>query len=199
MGTVYAAYDPTLDRKVAVKLVRDPGASPDHEWAPIVAEARAMAKVVHPNVVTIFDVGEPDGEDGMYIAMEFVDGHTLRRRLEHEDWRRVLEVYTAAGRGLAAVHEAGLVHRDFKPDNAMIDGKGRVLIMDFGLARIGPALDPTSSGSDSNDAFATSPRRHASLHGPRTVRGRRRHSAQRSVLVLRRALRGAVATASLRR
>ncbi|MCH9683287.1 MAG: serine/threonine-protein kinase, partial [Deltaproteobacteria bacterium] len=139
MGVVYAAYDPQLDRRVALKLLRTgTGAGSDQQR--LVVEARAMAKVSHPNVVTVFEVGEHDGEQGaaVFVAMEFVRGKTLREwtAARPRSWARVIEVYRAAGRGLSAVHEAGLVHRDFKPDNVMIDdgGDDRVRVMDFGLA-----------------------------------------------------------------
>lgn len=134
MGEVYAAYDRRLDRKVALKLLR-PDRSGDREAARLLREAQALARLAHPNVVAVHDVGVFD--DGVFVAMEFVEGPTLRSWLEEapRPWRRVLEVFAAAGRGLAAVHEAGLVHRDVKPDNVMLRPDGRVLLMDFGLAR----------------------------------------------------------------
>ncbi len=147
MGMVYAAYDPQLDRRVALKLVRTAGdAATDRDH--VLAEARAMAKVSHPNVVTVFEVGLHAGDDGVFVAMEFVQGQTLRKwvRATEPDWRRVLDVYRAAAAGLMAVHDAGLLHRDFKPDNVMIDRDGRVRVMDFGLAHElahSPGAQPT--------------------------------------------------------
>jgi tetratricopeptide (TPR) repeat protein len=148
MGVVHAAYDPELDRQVALKLLH-PGEPGRREAARarrrIVREAQAMAKVVHANVVTIHDVGTH--EDQVYIAMEHVDGHTLRAELERQPpWPRVLELLLAAGRGLAAAHAKGLVHRDFKPDNVMLAEDGRVLVMDFGLA-LATGGDASSSSS----------------------------------------------------
>jgi tetratricopeptide (TPR) repeat protein/predicted Ser/Thr protein kinase len=135
MGVVYSAYDDRLDRKIAVKhlhLTHDAG--PQAE-ARLLREAQALARVSHPNVVQVYEVGEHRRE--VYIAMEFVAGQTLRAwaRGVVRPWREVLGVYMQAGRGLAAAHAAGLVHRDFKPDNVMIGDDGRVRVMDFGLAR----------------------------------------------------------------
>jgi tetratricopeptide (TPR) repeat protein/predicted Ser/Thr protein kinase len=145
MGIVFAAYDPELDRKVAIKLLKtradDGGAR-----ARLQREAQALAKLNHGNVVAVHDVGVHRGR--VFVAMEFVEGHTLREWMksgaEPRPWREVVEVLEEAGRGLAAAHAAGLVHRDFKPDNVMIGADGRVRVMDFGLARAG---DDDSSSS----------------------------------------------------
>ena len=135
MGVVLAAYDPELDRKVAIKLVRPGGvADPDGLRARMVREAQAMARLQHPNVLAVHDVGTV-GSD-VFVAMELVDGTTLGAWLATPRSRReILRVFDQAGRGLAAAHAAGLVHRDFKPDNVMIGKDGRVRVMDFGLAR----------------------------------------------------------------
>jgi eukaryotic-like serine/threonine-protein kinase len=135
MGVVLAAYDPELDRKVAIKLVRPGGvADPEGLRARMVREAQAMARLQHPNVLAVHDVGTV-GSD-VFVAMELVDGTTLGAWLATPRSRReVLRVFDQAGRGLAAAHAAGLVHRDFKPDNVMIGKDGRVRVMDFGLAR----------------------------------------------------------------
>lgn len=141
MGVVYAAEDPELDRKVALKLlhteVREPAGSGSTTAARtrLLREAQALAKLAHPNVVAVHDVGEHDGR--VWLAMEYVDGVTLSAWLKEErrGWREVLAVMSAAGRGLAAAHEAGLLHRDFKPDNVMVARDGRVRVMDLGLAK----------------------------------------------------------------
>ncbi|MBX7078254.1 MAG: tetratricopeptide repeat protein [Nannocystaceae bacterium] len=150
MGVVFAAYDPELDRKVAIKLLRGaPGGSGPKELADqrarLLREAQAMARLSHANVITVHDVGTIDGQ--VFVAMEFIDGSTLSAwlRERRHGWREVMTVLLAAGRGLAAAHAAGLVHRDFKPDNVLLGKDGRVLVTDFGLAR--PAAGKT-------DAFA---------------------------------------------
>ncbi len=134
MGTVYAAYDPRLERKVAVKLLR--GASDDpRQRARLVREAKTLARLSHPNVVTVHDVWDVEGE--LYIAMEFVQGQDLAQwQRQQRTWQQVRDVYLQAGEGLAAVHDAGLVYRDFKPANVMRrDEDGVVKLLDFGLAR----------------------------------------------------------------
>jgi tetratricopeptide (TPR) repeat protein len=134
MGEVYAAYDPELDRKVAVKVLRAKLSDTERGAAYLLREAQATAKLQHPNVVVIYDVGTVD--ENVFIAMELVDGETVKTWLKaRPSWREVLAVFVAAGRGLAAAHAANLVHRDFKPDNVMITRDGQVRVMDFGLAR----------------------------------------------------------------
>ncbi len=136
MGVVYSAYDPELDRRVALKVLHEAGGDGSSAAAGrLRREAQALAKLSHPAVVGVHDVGATDGR--IFIAMEFVEGITLSR------WRaeaprgihEVLAVMREAGRGLAAAHAAGLMHRDFKPENVMIDRTGRVRVLDFGLAR----------------------------------------------------------------
>ena len=138
MGEVYAAYDPELDRKVAVKLLRvKPGAgvSLAEGRQRTLREAQAIARLSHPNVVVVYDVGT--FEEKVFIAMEFLDGNTAGywAQSQRRTWQELLKVYVAAGRGLAAAHEKGLVHRDFKPENVMVGRDGQVRVMDFGLAR----------------------------------------------------------------
>ncbi len=138
MGEVYAAYDPELDRKVAVKLLRvkpGNGVSLVEGRQRTLREAQAIARLSHPNVVVVYDVGT--FADQVFIAMEFVEGNTVTYWLQAQPRSRqeVLRVFRAAGRGLAAAHEKGLVHRDFKPDNVMVGRDGEVRVMDFGLAR----------------------------------------------------------------
>ncbi|MEM7154456.1 MAG: serine/threonine-protein kinase [Myxococcota bacterium] len=148
MGVVYSAYDPELDRKVAVKLVHARRSSKSRRARErMIREARAMAKIADTNVITVFDVGEHG--DAIYIAMELIDGETLGRRfsgrpLAERKWREVLELFLAAGDGLAAAHTRGLIHRDFKPDNVMVGTGGRVVVMDFGLAVLDGATRNTS-------------------------------------------------------
>jgi len=133
MGVVYAAYDPELDRKIALKLVRPnrPGAGEGQ----LLREAQAIARLSHPNVVAVYDVGTHLHQ--VFLAMELVEGRSLGRWLAEtpRSVREILDVFIAAGRGLAAAHAAGVVHRDFKPDNVLIGHDGRVRVADFGVAR----------------------------------------------------------------
>ena len=139
MGAVFVAFDPQLARRVAIKVVRPDVNTPDTR-ARLLGEAQAMARLTHPNVVAVFDVG-PFGDD-VFLAMEYIEGSTLRRWLkEPRRWQETLATLVAAGRGLAAAHAAGLVHRDFKPDNVVIGSDGRVVVVDFGIARAEDAAD----------------------------------------------------------
>lgn len=156
MGVVYAVYDEQLDRRVALKVIRG-DASPLLR-SRLQREARAMAKLSHPNVVSVFEVGEHLGE--LYIAMEYVRGCTLREwaRTKERAAPEVLDKYLQAGRGLAAAHGVGLVHRDFKADNAIVDDEGRVRVFDFGLVQERAAdASPGEAPADGNavDALTT--------------------------------------------
>ncbi|MFT3711209.1 MAG: serine/threonine-protein kinase [Archangium sp.] len=149
MGRVYSAYDPVLDRKVALKLIRA-GATDAAALARQLQEAKALARVTHPNLVAVHDAGEFEGS--VFIAMEFVDGVTLRtwRAATQRTTEQILDVYRQAGRGLAAAHQAELVHRDFKPENVLVGSDGRVRVSDFGLARFAanePVRDATALSS----------------------------------------------------
>ena len=148
MGEVYEAFDPLLGRKVALKLLHGSNGASDEMRARLLGEAKALARLVHPNVVAVHDVGLAAGR--VFLAMDFIEGQTLAEwltggRLDAGDvkpahsprgWREILDVYLRAGRGLAAAHEAGLVHRDFKPANVMVGDDRRVCVTDFGLARV---------------------------------------------------------------
>ena len=134
MGVVYAAHDPDLHRDVAVKVLRPEfsRSSPDAAKR-IIREAQAMARVSHPNVVAVYDVGTVDGQ--VFIAMERISGASLRVWLaEPRTPAEILDVFIGAGRGLIAAHDAGMVHRDFKPDNVLVGSDGRPRVTDFGLA-----------------------------------------------------------------
>jgi len=138
MGVVYRARDAELGRDVAVKLVTTSGASSDTLATRLMREAQALAQLSHPNVVAVYDVGRVDG--GVFLAMELVHGETGDAWIKKKpSWREVLAVFRDAGRGLAAAHQVGLVHRDFKPANLMIGADGRVRVLDFGLARTAQA------------------------------------------------------------
>ncbi|MEM7153034.1 MAG: serine/threonine-protein kinase [Myxococcota bacterium] len=147
MGTVLRGFDPQLDRRVALKLLHHEVDTAD--TSRLRREAQAMAKLSHPNVVQVYEVGHVEGRT--YVAMELVNGRTLEQVVRTEPpvpWPRALDLYLQAGRGLAAAHEVGLVHRDFKPSNAMVDEHGRVRVLDFGVVRAvdddGSDVDPSS-------------------------------------------------------
>ncbi|HEX7840813.1 MAG TPA: serine/threonine-protein kinase, partial [Kofleriaceae bacterium] len=150
MGVVYRAHDPELDRSVAIKLVRGNSASPSSGLR-LLREAQAMARLRHPNVLPIFDVGPADS--AVFVAMPLLEGGTLRSWMDDRSrsFDAILDRFVAAGRGLAAAHAAGLVHRDFKPDNVLLGAGGEVHVADFGLARLvdddlTPNPGPASSG-----------------------------------------------------
>jgi tetratricopeptide (TPR) repeat protein/tRNA A-37 threonylcarbamoyl transferase component Bud32 len=147
MAVVYAAYDQELDRKLAIKFLRAEVRQPLDD-ARLLREAQVMARLSHPNVVQLHDVGLYG--DRVFLVMELVEGKTLRHWLAQGPHPRgkVLDVLVAAGRGLAAAHRAGVVHRDFKPENVLVGDDGRVRVMDFGLAR---ARDPRLSGEQSTE------------------------------------------------
>ena len=153
MGTVYRAYDPRLEREVAIKLVRADRTTSPAAASRMLREARALARLAHPNIVAVYDA-DTDG-DQVFIAMELVDGVTLREWSRDRSRTRqdLVGALAAAGRGLAAAHAAGLVHRDFKPANAMVGADDRVRVLDFGLASVGfsehdgTVDDHTRSGS----------------------------------------------------
>ncbi|HEY0133233.1 MAG TPA: serine/threonine-protein kinase, partial [Nannocystis sp.] len=137
MGVVYTAWDELLDRRVALKLLRT-GHDGDAQ-ARILHEAKGLARLSHPNVVQIYEVSASGGR--LFIAMEYIAGNTLRawtdeQRRAGADPRVLLDMYIQAGRGLAAAHAQGLVHRDFKPDNVLVGEDGRARVVDFGLVTI---------------------------------------------------------------
>ena len=149
MGVVYAAQDLVLGRKVALKLIHADHAEglASEEWrARLLREARAIARLSHPNVITVHEIGLHG--DQPFVAMELVEGSTLRSWLaaSRRSWRDIVSVFVAAGRGLLAAHQAGLVHRDFKPDNVLIGHDGRIRVTDFGLAC--PLPDTDRHGAD---------------------------------------------------
>jgi hypothetical protein len=144
MGVVYAAHDRELDRQVALKVMR--GVSDDDEDRKrMLREGQAMARITHPNVITVFEVGTHH-DSTVFLAQELLDGGPLSKWLQDKHTQdEILEKFVAAGRGLAAAHAAGLVHRDFKPDNVLLGKDGRVRVADFGLARsLGAGTDPAA-------------------------------------------------------
>lgn len=134
-GVVFEAHDAQLERRVALKLLHSSRAGDSHRRERLLRESRVMARLRHPNVVTVYDVGV--SEDATYIAMELIEGASARAWSSRalRSWREVLDVYLQAARGLLAAHDKGVIHRDFKPDNLLIDDAGRAYVTDFGLAR----------------------------------------------------------------
>jgi tRNA A-37 threonylcarbamoyl transferase component Bud32/tetratricopeptide (TPR) repeat protein len=154
MSVVYAATDRVLDRKVAFKVLRDP--EPE-QAARLQREAQAMAKLAHPNVVPVHDVGVAAGR--MFLTAELVSGCTLAAWLAKapRTWREIVDVFVQAGRGLAAAHAADIAHRDFKPSNVLVGDDGRVRVADFGLARRAPSAAATTDLARSSAGLVGTP------------------------------------------
>lgn len=150
MGVVYEAHDPSLDRRVAIKILRRQGAADE---AALVREGRTLARLSHPNIVSVYEVGVADGHASVFVAMEFIAGGTLRRALGERtparsgDVHDIIASFLAIGEALAAAHRDGVVHGDFKPDNVLVDRDGRPKVVDFGLARV--RVDDTRSDATS--------------------------------------------------
>ncbi len=174
MGTVFRAYDPDLDRSVALKVIRSEALTRDPKAQERMAkEARILAKLSHPNVVSVHEVGVTDGQ--LFVAMEMVDGGDLAQWLAQHPgspdspdaanrFERTLDYLLQAGRGLAAAHDAGVVHRDFKPANVLLGSDGRVRVADFGLARTEAVAEHLAS-QDSQGVLATMESEEASRTG----------------------------------
>src|SRR6185503_8658151 len=136
MGEVYLAQDTKLDRKVALKILPAELAAKRERMDRFIREAKSAAALNHPNIATIHEIGESEGVN--FIAMEFIDGVTLREKIhgERTELRKLLRYLQHAAEGLAKAHAAGIVHRDLKPDNVMITRDGHAKILDFGLAKL---------------------------------------------------------------
>ena len=135
MGVVYAALDDELDRRIAIKILRGDIAETNSGRQRLIREAQAMAKLSHPNVAHVYEVGHHRGR--VFVAMEHIAGSTLRQWVKDADRTvtEILAMHLQAGEGLAAAHEAGIIHRDYKPDNVLVGPDGRPRVLDFGLAR----------------------------------------------------------------
>jgi len=152
MGNVYLAHDPRLNRQVAVKLLSHYGEGEEERSLRFRKEALAASALNHPNILTIHEIGEFEGQS--YIATEFIDGLTLRARLSRGELPLplALDIATQLGSALSAAHEAGIVHRDIKPENVMIRGDGLVKALDFGIAK-----HTTEDGRQAPDQLKTKP------------------------------------------
>jgi tetratricopeptide (TPR) repeat protein len=159
MGSVLLAHDPELDRKVALKLLQPEVASSLdalEAQARLLREAQATARLQHANVVAIHDVGKH--EDQVFLALDYIEGTTLREWLKAKRTpREIVDAFVQAGRGLAAAHRAGLVHRDFKPENVLVSKDGRVLVTDFGLARLADESEPAGEDKRASASLLTTP------------------------------------------
>ncbi|RKH20767.1 protein kinase [Corallococcus praedator] len=180
MGVVYAADDLELGRRVALKMLRPEGRQREELRQRLLREAQALARLSHPNVVTLYDVGTHG--DGVFLAMELVEGTTLAEWMKQpRPWKDVLRVFLEAGKGLAAAHAAGLVHRDFKPANTLLGKHGRVFVTDFGIA--GPLHQEEGAPLQEHDKAPVASMRHLTRTGqllgtpaymaPELIRGQR--------------------------
>ena len=166
MGEVYRARDPRLQRDVALKMLSEEFAADRHRLKRFEQEARAASMLSHPNIVTVFEIGE--AEAGVYIAMELIEGQTLRHLLRPGGLpvRKLLDLAPQIAEGLACAHEAGIVHRDLKPDNVMVSPDGVAKILDFGLAKL--TRSPLERGAAPDEGTLPLPTQPGALVG--TVR-----------------------------
>jgi TolB-like protein/Tfp pilus assembly protein PilF/predicted Ser/Thr protein kinase len=157
MGVVYKAEDTKLKRMVALKFLPQYLTGDANEKERFYHEARAASALSHPNITTIYEMGEYEGQ--LFIAMEYVEGRTLKELAEKEppSLKKALEIAIQVGEGLAAAHEKGIVHRDIKSENVMVTPKGQAKIMDFGLAKAKGATKLTKIGSTLGTAAYMSP------------------------------------------
>ena len=157
MGEVWRAHDPRLSRDVALKVLPDSVAQDVTFLARFQAEARAASALNHPNIVTVYDVGQHDGH--AYISMELLEGKSLRAVLDAgaPPLRRTLQIASQIADGLAAAHAKGIVHRDLKPENVIVTKDGVAKVLDFGLAKTSPLAASADDETVSAAAPATTP------------------------------------------
>jgi serine/threonine-protein kinase len=171
MGVIYEATDTVLGRPVALKFILKGEATTREEFSQFLLEARAIAKLLHPNIVTIYDIGMMKSKH--YIAMELVNGGSLANRLQERGRFTLVEAlrfFVEIARGLQAAHEQGIVHRDVKPGNILLSDKDTVRLVDFGLA----TLQGKTGATNSSDPTLDNKFRHAGTPGfmaPEQIRG----------------------------
>src|SRR6266403_1897679 len=151
MGEVYLAQDTRLDRKVAIKFLHEEFSKDTDKLNRFVQEAKAASALNHPNILTVYEIGEVDGKN--YIATELIDGQTLREHLSHKEslqLKTILKIGVQVSEALSAAHQAGIIHRDIKPENIMLRKDGYAKVLDFGLAKLSEprALATGSAGSE---------------------------------------------------
>src|SRR5262245_7391470 len=154
MGEVYLAQDTKLDRKVAIKFLNEELGKDEDKLNRFVREAKAASALNHPNILTVYEIGEVDGRN--YITTELIDGHTLRQHLAQKEplpLNTILKIGVQVAEALSAAHQAGIIHRDIKPENIMIRRDGYSKVLDFGLAKLSePGAVATGSSTGSEDA-----------------------------------------------
>ncbi len=137
MGEVYSAQDTRLDRKVAIKFLHEEFSKDADKLTRFVQEAKAASALNHPNILTVYEIGEVDGKN--YISTELIDGKTLREHLSHKEplqLNQILKIGVQVSEALSAAHQAGIIHRDIKPENIMLRKDGYAKVLDFGLAKL---------------------------------------------------------------
>ena len=157
MGEVYHARDPRLDRDVAIKILPAHLGTNSNALKRFQREAKALAALSHPNILTVYDIGEQD--EITFVVMELLKGQTMREELAHSTltWKKSLEISKQIAEGLSAAHERGIIHRDLKPENIFITVDGRVKILDFGLAQLNPMLPRADASEAVTNSFQTEP------------------------------------------
>jgi serine/threonine protein kinase len=137
MGEVYLAQDTKLDRKVAIKFLHEEFSKDTDKLGRFIKEAKAASALNHPNILTVYEIGEVDGKN--YIATELIDGETLRQHLSRKELlilNTILKIGVQVAEALSAAHHAGIIHRDIKPENIMLRRDGYAKVLDFGLAKL---------------------------------------------------------------
>jgi serine/threonine protein kinase/tetratricopeptide (TPR) repeat protein len=153
MGEVYLAQDTKLDRKVAIKFLHEEFSKDADKLNRFIQEAKAASALNHPNILTVYEIGEVDGKN--YIATELIDGQTLREHLSHKEslqLNQILKIGVQVSEALAAAHQAGIIHRDIKPENIMLRKDGYAKVLDFGLAKLSEPGAVATGSTGSEDA-----------------------------------------------